>query len=132
MLEVICTDAEFEKRHLTSRSMISTGTSSGSRRETHYELYSAALGVQFDRRYFQHDLVSYLKLKGFPSYVNIALLMITSGLDAALDLNDFLSRLVDDLWTSELTISNFSPSDSFLAAWMSRSSTTLGLVLGFQ
>nr|GFB46350.1 hypothetical protein [Tanacetum cinerariifolium] len=41
----------------------------------------------------------------------IALLMITSGLDVDLDLDDFLSRLVDDLWASVLTISNFSPAD---------------------
>nr|GEV70360.1 putative reverse transcriptase domain-containing protein [Tanacetum cinerariifolium] len=47
--------------------------------------------------YFQHDLIFYLKLKGFPSYVDIALLTITGGLDTALDLNDLLSRLVDDL-----------------------------------
>ncbi|GJU33443.1 hypothetical protein Tco_1177032 [Tanacetum coccineum] len=65
----------------------------------------------FPRGYFQHDLVSYLKLKGFLSYVSIALLTIMGGLDAALDLNDFLSRLLDDLWASELTISNFSPAD---------------------
>ncbi|GJW38320.1 hypothetical protein Tco_0064165 [Tanacetum coccineum] len=63
------------------------------------------------RRYFQHDLVSYLKLEGFSSYVSIALLTIAGGLDAALDLDDFLSRLVDDLWANELTISNFSPTD---------------------
>nr|GEV49004.1 integrator complex subunit 11 [Tanacetum cinerariifolium] len=32
-------------------------------------------------------------------------------LDAALDLEDLLGCLVDDLWASELTISNFSPAD---------------------
>ncbi|GJX62762.1 reverse transcriptase domain-containing protein [Tanacetum coccineum] len=47
--------------------------------------------------------VSYLKLKVFPSYVGIALLAVTGGLDTALDLNDLLSRLVDDLWASELS-----------------------------
>ncbi|GJX68567.1 hypothetical protein Tco_0304294 [Tanacetum coccineum] len=47
-----------------------------------------------------HDLISYLKLKGFPSYVGIALLMITGGLDIALNLNDLLSCLVDDLWAN--------------------------------
>ncbi|GKF06550.1 hypothetical protein Tco_0037218, partial [Tanacetum coccineum] len=62
-------------------------------------------------RYFQHDLVSYLKLEGFPSYVSIALLTIAGGLDVVLDLDDFLSHLVGDLWATELTISNFSPSD---------------------
>nr|GEY95902.1 putative reverse transcriptase domain-containing protein [Tanacetum cinerariifolium] len=48
---------------------------------------------------------------GFLSYVGITLLMIAGGLDMALDLNDLLSCLVDDLWASELTISNFSPAD---------------------
>ncbi|GJY94224.1 hypothetical protein Tco_0510585 [Tanacetum coccineum] len=47
----------------------------------------------------------------FSSYVGIALLTITGGLDTTLDLNYFLSRLMDDLWASELTISNFSPAD---------------------
>ncbi|GKC71348.1 hypothetical protein Tco_1117231 [Tanacetum coccineum] len=65
----------------------------------------------FPRRYFKHDLVSYLKLEGFLSYVSIALLTITSDLDVVLDLDDSLSCLVDDLWASELTISNFSPAD---------------------
>ncbi|GJW40022.1 hypothetical protein Tco_0065867 [Tanacetum coccineum] len=63
------------------------------------------------KRYLQHDLISYLKLKGFPSYVGITLLTITGGLDTTLDLNNLLSRLVDDLWASELSISNFSPAD---------------------
>nr|GEV13716.1 hypothetical protein [Tanacetum cinerariifolium] len=62
-------------------------------------------------RYFQHDLILHLKLKGFLSYVGIALLMITNSLDTALDLNNLLSCLVDDLWASELAISNFSPTD---------------------
>ncbi|GKD73318.1 hypothetical protein Tco_1331600, partial [Tanacetum coccineum] len=48
-------------------------------------------------RHFQHDLISHLKLEGFSSYVGIALLTITGGLDTALDLNDLLSHLVDDL-----------------------------------
>ncbi|GKF64150.1 hypothetical protein Tco_0187598, partial [Tanacetum coccineum] len=48
---------------------------------------------------------------GFPSYVGITLLMIASSLDTALDLNDLLSRLMDDLWASELSISNFSSID---------------------
>ncbi|GJR06982.1 hypothetical protein Tco_0529966 [Tanacetum coccineum] len=52
-----------------------------------------ALGVQDDRRC---------------SYVGIALLTITGGLDTTLDLNYFLGHLVDDLWASELTISKFS------------------------
>ncbi|GJS41845.1 hypothetical protein Tco_0566888 [Tanacetum coccineum] len=65
----------------------------------------------FPRRYFQNDLVSYLKLKRFSSYVGIALLTITSGLDTVLDLNYFLGCLVNDLWASELTIPNFSPTD---------------------
>ncbi|GKA34812.1 hypothetical protein Tco_0721241 [Tanacetum coccineum] len=63
------------------------------------------------RRYLQHDLISHLKLKGFLSYVGIALLMIMSDLDMALNLNNLLSCLVDDIWASELTISNFSPTD---------------------
>ncbi|GKF55595.1 hypothetical protein Tco_0165935 [Tanacetum coccineum] len=58
-----------------------------------------------------HDLISYLKLKGFPSYVDITLLTITGCLDTALDLNDLLSCVVYDLWASELSISNFSPAD---------------------
>nr|GEY22520.1 hypothetical protein [Tanacetum cinerariifolium] len=49
---------------------------------------------------------------GFPSHVGITLLTITGSLNTALDLNYFLSGLVDDLWASELTISNFSPADS--------------------
>nr|GFC82813.1 putative reverse transcriptase domain-containing protein [Tanacetum cinerariifolium] len=44
-------------------------------------------------------------VKGFLSYVGIALLTIMGGLDTALDLNDLLSHLVDDLWANELTIS---------------------------
>ncbi|GJT16624.1 retrovirus-related pol polyprotein from transposon TNT 1-94 [Tanacetum coccineum] len=40
-----------------------------------------------------HELISYLKLKGFLSYVGIALLTITGGLDTALNLNDLLSCL---------------------------------------
>nr|GEU69617.1 putative reverse transcriptase domain-containing protein [Tanacetum cinerariifolium] len=42
---------------------------------------------------------------------NITLLTITGGLDMALNLNDLLSCLMEDLWASELTISNFSPLD---------------------
>ncbi|GJU36064.1 hypothetical protein Tco_1184418 [Tanacetum coccineum] len=52
----------------------------------------------FPRRHFQHDLISYLKLKRFSSYIGIALLTITGGLDMALDLNYSLGCLVDDLW----------------------------------
>ncbi|GKA05361.1 hypothetical protein Tco_0684481 [Tanacetum coccineum] len=51
---------------------------------------------------------------GFPSYADIALLTITGSLNTALDLNDFLSCLIDDLWASELTVSNFSPTDRIL------------------
>ncbi|GKE08127.1 hypothetical protein Tco_1411678, partial [Tanacetum coccineum] len=58
-----------------------------------------------------HDLISYLKLKGFSSYVGITLLAIVGSLDTALDLNDLLNRLVDDLWASELSISDFTPAD---------------------
>ncbi|GJS62858.1 hypothetical protein Tco_0677422 [Tanacetum coccineum] len=65
----------------------------------------------FPWRYFQHDLISNLKLKGFPSYVGIALLTIMGSLDAALDLNNLLSCLVDDLLASELTVPNFSPAN---------------------
>nr|GEV67250.1 hypothetical protein [Tanacetum cinerariifolium] len=72
---------------------------------------SFAFDLHVPRRYFQHDLISYLKLKRFSSYVGIALLTITGGLDTALDLNYFLSFLMDDLWASELSISNLSPSD---------------------
>ncbi|GKF62726.1 hypothetical protein Tco_0182780, partial [Tanacetum coccineum] len=62
----------------------------------------------FPRRHFQHDLISYLKLKRFSSYIGIALLTITGGLDMALDLNYSLGCLMDDLWASELTVPNFS------------------------
>ncbi|GJS13721.1 retrovirus-related pol polyprotein from transposon TNT 1-94 [Tanacetum coccineum] len=62
--------------------------------------------------HFQHDLISYLKLKGVLSYICVALLTITGSLYTTLDLNDLLSCLVDDLYASELAISNFSPSDS--------------------
>nr|GEU60841.1 hypothetical protein [Tanacetum cinerariifolium] len=65
----------------------------------------------FPWRYFQHDLISYLKLKMFSSYIGIALLTITSGLDTDFDLNYFLVRLVVDHQSNELTISNFSPTD---------------------
>nr|GEZ08906.1 hypothetical protein [Tanacetum cinerariifolium] len=41
----------------------------------------------------------------------LALLTITSSLDMALDLNYLLGCLVDDLWASELSISNLSPAD---------------------
>ncbi|GKD64895.1 hypothetical protein Tco_1307003 [Tanacetum coccineum] len=44
----------------------------------------------FPWRYFQHDLISHLKIKGFPSYVGITLLTITDSLDTALDLNNLL------------------------------------------
>nr|GEW97815.1 zinc finger, CCHC-type [Tanacetum cinerariifolium] len=56
----------------------------------------------------------YSKGLGFPSYVGIALLTIMGGLDVALELNNLLGCLMDDLWASELTISNFSQSDSAL------------------
>nr|GEY05036.1 DNA-directed DNA polymerase [Tanacetum cinerariifolium] len=65
----------------------------------------------FPWRHFQHDLISHLKLKGFSSYIGIALLTITGGLDTTLDLKNLLGCLMDDLWASELTISNFSPAD---------------------
>ncbi|GKD57194.1 hypothetical protein Tco_1290581 [Tanacetum coccineum] len=65
----------------------------------------------FPWRYFQHDLISHLKFKGFLSYVNIALLTIMGSLDTALDLNNLLGCLMNDLWASELTISNFSLGD---------------------
>ncbi|GJT49985.1 hypothetical protein Tco_0976142, partial [Tanacetum coccineum] len=60
-------------------------------------------------RYFQRDLIPHLKLKGFSSYISIALLTITGGLDTALDLNNLLGCLMDDLRASELTIPNLSP-----------------------
>ncbi|GKD36571.1 hypothetical protein Tco_1252080 [Tanacetum coccineum] len=65
----------------------------------------------FPRRYLQHDLISYLKLKGFLSYISITLLTIMGCLDTALNLNDLLSCLLDDLWASELSISYFSPAN---------------------
>ncbi|GJR25560.1 hypothetical protein Tco_1101792 [Tanacetum coccineum] len=58
-----------------------------------------------------HDLICYLKLKGFPSYIDIALLAVTGGLDTTLDLNNLLSHFVDDLWASELSIPNFRQTD---------------------
>ncbi|GKD72614.1 hypothetical protein Tco_1330896 [Tanacetum coccineum] len=56
----------------------------------------------FPRRHFQHDLIS---------YIGIALLTITGGLDMALDLNYSLGCLVDDLWASKMTVPNFSLAD---------------------
>ncbi|GJS30195.1 hypothetical protein Tco_0490815 [Tanacetum coccineum] len=50
-------------------------------------------------------------LKRFSSYIGIALLTTMGGLDMALHLNYSLGCLVDDLWASEMTISNFSPAD---------------------
>nr|GEX45035.1 retrovirus-related Pol polyprotein from transposon TNT 1-94 [Tanacetum cinerariifolium] len=52
-------------------------------------------------------------LDRFPSHVGITLLTITGSFDTALNLNDLLIGLVDDLWANELTFSNFSPADSF-------------------
>nr|GEZ09593.1 putative reverse transcriptase domain-containing protein [Tanacetum cinerariifolium] len=49
-------------------------------------------------RYFQHDLISHLKLKRFSSYNDVALLTITGSLDTVLDLHYLLGCLVDDLW----------------------------------
>nr|GFC87095.1 hypothetical protein [Tanacetum cinerariifolium] len=72
---------------------------------------SFAFDLYAPRRHFQHDLISYLKLKRFSSYIGIALLTITGNLDTALDLNYHLGCLVDDLWASELSISNLIPSD---------------------
>ncbi|GJY91275.1 hypothetical protein Tco_0506471 [Tanacetum coccineum] len=73
---------------------------------------------------------------GFPSYVGIALLTVTGGLDTALDLNDLLSRLVDDLWASEMFISSFSPSDrtsskapAYLDNWNAAQLQTLDLMI---
>ncbi|GJX03057.1 hypothetical protein Tco_0188973 [Tanacetum coccineum] len=62
-------------------------------------------------KFKSHDLVSYLKLKGFSSYVSITLLTITGSLNTALDLNNLLGCLMDDLWANELIISNFSLAD---------------------
>nr|GEZ77159.1 hypothetical protein [Tanacetum cinerariifolium] len=50
-------------------------------------------------------------IQWFSSYVGIALLTITGSLDTALDLNYLLDCLMDDLWASELSISNLSPAD---------------------
>ncbi|GKE65957.1 hypothetical protein Tco_1520118, partial [Tanacetum coccineum] len=47
----------------------------------------------------------------FPSYAGVALLKVTGNLDTALDLNNLLSCLVDDLWANELTIPNSSPTN---------------------
>ncbi|GJV96813.1 hypothetical protein Tco_1548390 [Tanacetum coccineum] len=67
--------------------------------------------AQLIREFKSHDLISHLKLKGFSSYVGIALLTIMGGLDTSLNLNNFLGCLMNDLWASELTISNFSLAD---------------------
>ncbi|GJS69296.1 hypothetical protein Tco_0702137 [Tanacetum coccineum] len=48
----------------------------------------------FQGEYFQMTLYAYLKLKRFSSYIGIALLTITGGLDMALDLNYSLVKLV--------------------------------------
>ncbi|GKA96827.1 hypothetical protein Tco_0818922 [Tanacetum coccineum] len=77
---------------------------SRSRRETTMKLYSTALGSSSRRQ--THDLISYLKLKGFPSHVGITLLTITGSLNTALDLNYFLSRLVDE---SPVPVSDYPP-----------------------
>ncbi|GJU46065.1 hypothetical protein Tco_1482351 [Tanacetum coccineum] len=57
----------------------------------------------FDRLFNEMELVINLD-----SIQRVALLMIAGSLNTALDLNNLLSRLMDDLWASELTISNFS------------------------
>nr|GEX09853.1 hypothetical protein [Tanacetum cinerariifolium] len=84
------------------------------------------------KRYFQHDLISYLKLKRFSSYVGIALLMIKGSLDTALDLNYLLSCLVDDLWVSKLSVFNLIPTDRLLTLasiqCLKRSSLNAGMV----
>ncbi|GKF64124.1 hypothetical protein Tco_0187572, partial [Tanacetum coccineum] len=53
----------------------------------------------------------HLELKRFSSHVSIILLIITGGLDSALDLNNLLSCLMNNLQSSELIISNLSPAD---------------------
>ncbi|GKF99121.1 hypothetical protein Tco_0297904, partial [Tanacetum coccineum] len=57
------------------------------------------------------DLIPHLKFKGFSSYIGIALLTITGSLDTALDLNNLLGCLMDDIWAIELTVPNFSPTN---------------------
>ncbi|GJX24929.1 hypothetical protein Tco_0231225 [Tanacetum coccineum] len=51
----------------------------------------------FPWRHFQHDLISHLKLKGFSSYVCVALLTITGSLNTTLDLNNLSSDSPKDL-----------------------------------
>ncbi|GJX46616.1 hypothetical protein Tco_0271806 [Tanacetum coccineum] len=47
-----------------------------------------------------------LRAPRFTPYISVTLLAITSGLHSASNLNDFLSGFVNDLWTSELAVTN--------------------------
>nr|GEU31781.1 hypothetical protein [Tanacetum cinerariifolium] len=47
----------------------------------------------------------------FTPHVSVTLLKIKSSLDSVLYWNNLLSRFVNDLWTSELTIFNLNPAD---------------------
>ncbi|GJV13193.1 hypothetical protein Tco_1354734 [Tanacetum coccineum] len=61
--------------------------------------------------HFQQDLVSNLKLERFTPIIGIALLTIASSLNSTLDLNNFLSRFMNDFRSGELAIPNLSPTN---------------------
>ncbi|GJY59998.1 hypothetical protein Tco_0459890 [Tanacetum coccineum] len=54
-------------------------------------------------------LTSYSSL--FKPYIDITLLAINRRLNSALDLNDLLSRFMDNIWASELAIFDLGPAD---------------------
>nr|GEU94863.1 hypothetical protein [Tanacetum cinerariifolium] len=57
--------------------------------------------------------------KRLAPHIGITLLTITSGLDSAFDLNDFLDGLVNYFWTGELNISDLGPVRNIsLRVWM--------------
>ncbi|GJW88988.1 hypothetical protein Tco_0164328 [Tanacetum coccineum] len=49
--------------------------------------------------------------RGFLPHIGVTLLIITRDLNFALDLDDLLGWFMDNLWTSELAISNLGPAD---------------------
>ncbi|GJZ31636.1 hypothetical protein Tco_0576683 [Tanacetum coccineum] len=61
---------------------------------------------------FRHDLIPNLKFDRFMPHISITLLSVTSSLHSASNLDDLLGGFMNDLWTSELAISNLGPVDS--------------------
>ncbi|GJV69702.1 hypothetical protein Tco_1485211 [Tanacetum coccineum] len=71
---------------------------------------SISSGLTHDNYYGLDSTVPGVRV-GFSSHVGITLLTVMGGLNLDLDLNNILGCLMNNLWTSELDISNFSPTD---------------------